>query len=144
MPRALVALRTGKPHTPPTRQPLVSATPPPGLSAEAADFWGRVAPDLIATGVVATPGDVESFAECCEVHAAITRVRRDILAEGDTIDGSRGAPVRHPGYLVLGQMLPLYLGFAGQFGLTPSARAKLERNEKPREDTDDLLDSGTG
>lgn len=114
---------------------------PEWLPDRAAAVWDRLAPDLIAKGVLTT-WDVDAFADFC---AAVV-INQDAMINLDENGTSCTTPVReladgtviyalrkNPAWQVARESSALIVTLGGRFGLTPSDRAQLKvgGQEKP-------------
>ncbi len=103
--------------------------PPEHLGAEAAKCWRRVAPMLTGMGVL-TDSDLPAFEQLCMTWQEIQdlNVTLEILG-GTTYETTsiQGGFMRrsHPEVAQRADAVRRLLAFMGQFGLTPSARARL-------------------
>lgn len=144
----MAAGRPGRPRTPdnvrelrgqPRRRPdgKVAPKPPPSvaevvapdyLDDEQRAVWDRLAPSLIARGVL-TAWDVDTFAVLCAsvvLHRrAVALVNQSNVLVGPA--GGRGSRVaKNPALQVVRDQASIIATFAGRFGLTPSDRAHID------------------
>jgi P27 family predicted phage terminase small subunit len=127
-PHHLKVLRGNPGHRPirPEPQPSLAPKPPeppPFLSAYAATEWRRIAPELHWLGLL-TVVDVAPFAAYCQAFAKWRQALESLEGTGllVTADGITRA---HPLVLIARQAAADMLKFAGEFGLTPVARARI-------------------
>lgn len=117
--------------------PATVATPPEYLDLDALGVWHRLAPSLIARGVL-TPWDADAFAAYC---TAVVHHRRAVLEvnKGGVMVGSGRNRAKHPALQVARDQAALMVTIGGRFGLTPSDRSGIHL---PDGDTsgDGLLD----
>jgi P27 family predicted phage terminase small subunit len=118
---------------------------PTNLSPGARDVWKRLAPDLIAKGVL-TPWDVDEFAAFCRAVDLNDQAQEHIDSEGAVVEAAvfdrNGKPTGFrlqvsPWWQVWQGTADKVLRFGSRFGLSPSDRAQLKvgdgRNQDPAE-----------
>jgi P27 family predicted phage terminase small subunit len=116
-------------------EPEVPASVPdaPAYLDEAAKReWGRIAPQLHAIGLL-TVADLDALA--CYVMALSRWIAAEEMLQeqallnpatrGLTVPGSTGSPVTNPIVKVAERAARDVIRYAGEFGLTPAARARL-------------------
>jgi P27 family predicted phage terminase small subunit len=123
----------GKRRIPPEPQPEIAPTcpePPPFLGEYAREEWHRVAPELHACNLL-TVVDVMTLAAYCNAYAQ-WRTAVELLQRMAATDPARGLLVktavgerRNPLVKIAVDAATGMLRFAGEFGLTPVARARL-------------------
>jgi P27 family predicted phage terminase small subunit len=106
---------------------------PEWVSDDGRQVWDRLAPDLVAKGVL-TPWDVDSFADLCEL-VIINRVAlADVQANGNAIvtverELSNGTLLfrtqKNPNWQIAKESTGLLVTLGGRFGLNPSDRQQL-------------------
>jgi P27 family predicted phage terminase small subunit len=98
--------------------------PPPGLPADAHDFW-RVSIDrLIEVGIVDRV-DVPALEMMAVQYARAIQARRVIAEEGHFAIGSVGQIREHPALKIERDATTLFMKIAEHFALTPVARTRL-------------------
>ena len=97
---------------------------PAWLMPEAKKEWKRLAPSLIAMGVL-TEHDMEAFAGYCQAYARWKEAEERITDRGLVIRTPSGYPQQVPYISIAQQYLRLMNQFAEQFGLTPAARSRI-------------------
>lgn len=102
-------------------------TPPGYLSSDAREVWDRLAPSLHAEGVL-TIWDAEMFARFCDLTVKVREAGR-LLEIGLLVRGRREGFVTNPAWRVYRDGLSLLRSYAQEFGLTPSARSLLRRED---------------
>jgi P27 family predicted phage terminase small subunit len=113
---------------------------PTGLSKEAKSEWRRVARPLYEMGLL-TRLDVKTLALYCECVARYERCQAALLERGDTFIQPNGVPKQRPEYYIMQNCLKELRAFIALFGLSPSARMRLQLPEQQEPDAmDDLLD----
>jgi P27 family predicted phage terminase small subunit len=106
--------------------------PPDYLKGYAAEEWRRIARELYRMGLL-TIVDEPMLAAYCMSYAmwrtaseALAKVAEvDPVFKGLVIKTSKGTPIQNPLFLAARQSEADMLRFAGEFGMTPSARARL-------------------
>jgi P27 family predicted phage terminase small subunit len=104
---------------------LDSIEPPAYLSKRARTYWNLLAPHMIAAGVL-TVLDAPLFSLLCEAHARCEAAQREIERKGAVIRGSRGTPISSPYARIANREGALVLRLSVEFGLTPSARSRID------------------
>lgn len=102
--------------------------------------WERVGPFLVQQRVM-TEADVTTFAAYCAAIDLMVESKRDIQKNGHTIRGDRGGEVRNPALAAFAQSVNTLKSLAGEFGLTPSSRARMRL---PTDDGESLADLMAG
>ncbi|MDI6797106.1 MAG: phage terminase small subunit P27 family [Desulfatibacillaceae bacterium] len=119
------ALPTGCPE-PPEGLPQ----PPPHLDKGALVVWNQLAPGLIAMKLLSVV-DVSSFSAYCVAisrWAAAEIELQKLAAQGESaliFEQKNKLPRQHPLVSVSNESARLAMSLASEFGLTPSARARL-------------------
>ena len=140
-PTALAVIRG---ETRPSRVNLHAPDPPPTvarpqeyLDLDALGVWQRLAPSLIARGVL-TPWDADAFAAYC---TAVVHHRRAVLAvnKAGVMLGTGRNLHKHPALQVVRDQAALMVTLGGRFGLTPSDRSSIHLPDA-EDDGDGLLD----
>lgn len=105
--------------------------PPADLSGAALAVWHRLAPDLIAKGVL-DPWSVDAFARLCWCQATSVELRSAIDAEGWLVPGARsGETVRNKLWMPLRQTNAELTQLESRFGLTPADRGRVDPVDRP-------------
>ena len=109
----------------------VAVEPPYKLTKDVAAVWDRLAPDLIAKGVL-TSWDVDAFAMLCELivlsRDGFRKTRIGVLVKGRNRNDPR---VKNPALQAVRDITTQYASLAARFGMTPSDRQRL--NLEPAE-----------
>lgn len=98
---------------------------PSGMSERAKQEWRRLAPDMIAKGVL-TFWDVNLFRAYCDQFWILDEARREIEERGSTVPGRNGEPVRNPAFSIYRDTIDMINRIGAKFGLSPSDRAGLK------------------
>ncbi len=110
----------------PMPTPQVDLTPPDWLDEEAHREWARVAPILQRLGVL-TEIDLDALAAYCQTwstwKAATQKIRQFGMVVKSTKDGD--LPIISPYVKIAHNALTQLRTLAAEFGLTPSARARV-------------------
>jgi P27 family predicted phage terminase small subunit len=145
-------IREGNPGHRPLPEPvLVSgrpdrgelAEPPAHLPDEAKEFWREHVSRLVEVGMVDRV-DVPALEMMATQYALSRQAQRAIEEHGFFAEGSRGQMREHPAVRSQRDASTLFLRFAEQFGLTPSARARLGLAELHRRSLQAEMTDGLG
>jgi P27 family predicted phage terminase small subunit len=110
--------------------------PPEWLSADALAEWRRIVPQLKAAGLLTRldlavlVGYVTAWADLCEAT-------RNVAGHGTTYVSPRGTLVLHPELRRIEKARAALRAFASEFGLSPSARARVGASPPPEDDEDE-------
>ena len=105
-------------------QPETLADMPRGMSTGAQREWIRLAPELERLGLL-TGNDVAAFQMYAENYATWRTAMRKVKSEGMFVGGRPNPAIR-----VANEAAALARTFLREFGLSPSARARLKGNPK--------------
>lgn len=105
--------------------------PPTWLSKDARLEWHRVAPDLIARGVLAAT-DMATLGSYCAAVAGVQETARIIKRQGRMI-GKKS----HPAVRMQLQYLESARRYAAELGLSPVARQRAGGTGKPKDEAGD-------
>jgi P27 family predicted phage terminase small subunit len=97
---------------------------PVGLPADAIELWDEVVTRLSEVGVLDRVDRGALIAMCTQWARSVT-AGRVVAQEGFFALGSMGQLVEHPALAIERQSHALFLRFAEQYALTPSARARV-------------------
>ena len=133
----LVGSRELEGRSPDEPKPQVAAPSAPAwLCREAKAEWARVVPQLVKLGVIGRIDRAAMVAYCeswADYYAAVLAVRVD----GKTFTTPQGYIAKNPMVTILNESRAAVLRFAQEFGLTPSARARV--SSKPETGEGDPL-----
>lgn len=108
--------------------------PPPGMAAEARAIFNNAVAELEHMGI-ASPADADSLACYAEAVANHREASARIAQFGVLVKSERGYPVRNPALIVQRGAAQTIRAFAQEFGLTPSARARIAQgSDEPEAD----------
>lgn len=121
----------------PEPSPLLQVPPPPvWLDTEAKREWKRVGQELLGLGLL-TSLDVVAFAGYCQAFGAYVKANRMLRREGMVIEVN-GVKQRNLWAKVAADAFDQMQKGLAQFGLTPSARVRMNPEEKAGEE-DELV-----
>jgi P27 family predicted phage terminase small subunit len=134
----------GKRPIPPEPEPQVSTDvpePPSFLTGYAADEWWRIGPELHRLGLL-TVLDVAGFAAYCQNYARwrtaeetlAVMTAHDPVTHGLLIKRTDGNAERNPLAVIAAKAAASMIYYAGHFGMTPVARARIAAGVAWRED----------
>lgn len=105
---------------------------PEWLDDNAKIEWARIAPVLVQMGLLGK-SDAAALACYCQSISIAKRANELIAEEGEVIDGAMGGKVIHPAVGMRDKAMTQIQKFGAEFGLTPSARARVQASEKKPE-----------
>jgi P27 family predicted phage terminase small subunit len=113
--------------------PLEAPAPPPHLSDEARAEWDRIVAVLIGLKLM-TPIDRAPLAAYCEAYGRWVQAERalramaekDMLTRGLVIKTTGGNLIQNPLVGTANKAMADMVRYAAEFGMTPSARARLQ------------------
>lgn len=137
-PTALKVLRGNPGRRPlnlnePRPPPLVDLKPPDWLDTEAVQEWQRMAPKLQQLGLL-TEIDIPALATYCQTWSRWKEADSQIQRYGMVIKGKGGYPVISPFVAVANRAMAHMKSFLIEFGMTPSARARVKTDPGPQPD----------
>lgn len=97
---------------------------PEDLSDDARAAWDRLAPGLIAVGVL-TAWDVDAFVVVCEALARYKQATKLVNGSALLVQGPNGF-VKNPALIVQREAETTFAQYGARFGLTPSDRTQLK------------------
>lgn len=125
------------PKNEPSPRP-VAPKKPSWLTGAGGRLWKKLAPKLLELGLL-TEIDGEALAALCLHYHLMTEAAKSIKKEGITTIDERGLPRKHPLLQVLRDNSTAMKGYLLQFGLTPSARSKIDLPELDEMDENEYL-----
>ncbi|MCE9591278.1 MAG: phage terminase small subunit P27 family [Planctomycetes bacterium] len=133
-PRALrlAGSTRGKPAPKTTGLTPGSAEPPEHLTDCAKEFWRRVAPALVQSGVFMAI-DEPALEATAETYS-VMRAAADALRENGITYATAELRKSNPANAIFSQAASLYLQLAGHFGLTSLSRQRLDLPVTPARD----------
>ena len=132
----------------PKPEPLIP-DPPPELSADALDEWGRISKRLLAAGMV-TAIDRAALAAYCQAYgpwvqaerALAEMAKRDLITSGLLIKTTNGNAIQNPLVGTANKAMSDMVRYAAEFGMTPSARSRVRANfDEKKDPADDFFAS---
>lgn len=114
---------------------------PPELNDDAKVEWGRVSEDLYRLGLL-TGIDRAALAAYCQAYGrwmiaerAITEMaKRDQVTQGLLIKTTNGNAIQNPLVGTANKAMSDMMRYAGEFGMTPSARSRIKAEGAKEED----------
>ena len=97
---------------------------PDWLMPEAKKEWKRLAPSMIAMGIL-TEHDMEAFAGYCQAYARWKEAEEFITQHGTIVKTPSGYWQQVPQVSIAQTYLKVMNRFAEQFGLTPASRSRI-------------------
>ena len=142
---ASVKRLTGNPSKRPIRPdlPAESGVPPmpQRLLVEplAVDKWKELVPILLELGTL-TLADGEALATLCEVYAATQACLLELRASGPVMRTDLGGVKPNPAGPLYRSLVALQASLMGEFGLTPTSRARLGgKEQKPTDEVEEFF-----
>lgn len=111
---------------------------PDWVDAETTQIWNKTLIALHHMGL-ASSADEDTLMAYCQAVVVHRRAARQVAEEGVTVLGSMRTPVKNPACTVMNEAATQIARYAGQFGLTPSARSEI-RMGKVRDGVSDAAD----
>lgn len=108
---------------------------PADLAEPAAQEWHALAPVLCDLGTLTT-ADLRALRLLCELLASVAELEAVIRREGHTIEAAGGGRKGHPAAQALGTARTQAHRLLADFGLTPRARAAVDRAPDAVDDDD--------
>ena len=133
MPKALKLLHDTRASRVSLHEPVPRAASPelpPDVSDQVRQVWDRLVGELTTMGV-AHAADRDSLYALAEAIVAHRRTSRRLATESLIIDGQRGL-VRNPLVAQARDDAQLVRVLASEFGLSPSARSRIDLGGRPR------------
>ena len=112
---------------------------PKHLVGEARREWNRMAKQLFDLGLL-TEVDRAALAGYCASYSLWRKCRREIDEKGFTYETESGYVGQRPEIAIGNRALADVRAFCQQFGLTPSARARMTLPEAPDDDEESPFD----
>jgi len=103
-----------------------SALPPcPGhLDEEAKAEWGRISPELVRLGLLASI-DRAALAAYCQAWSRWVDAETNLRKYGAVIKTPKGYPIQNPYLGIANTAIDLMRKFLTEFGMTPSSRSRI-------------------
>jgi P27 family predicted phage terminase small subunit len=106
------------------RPDLTMAEPPDDLPEDAKDLWRSVVPSLLEVGILDVV-DLPAMEAMCTEWAYGKEASRIVAEKGVLSRGHAGQLREHPAVSTVRKSHEMFARFAAEYGLTPSARARL-------------------
>lgn len=100
-------------------------TPPHWLTSEALAEWGRIVPELETIGLLSVV-DRAALTAYVTSWATFAECAQDIDSRGVMVEGRDGNLVKNPSVSMQRDALAQIKAWCTEFGLTPSARARMQ------------------
>jgi P27 family predicted phage terminase small subunit len=108
---------------------------PPHLSEVAQREWTRLVPDLAACGLL-TRIDHAALEGYCETRARVLALEMELRTDKPVIYTKKGWPILNPKFTALQSEYKQLMRFFIEFGMTPSARSRIQIEPKAPEEGD--------
>jgi len=116
-------------------KPTGNAACPSWLDGYARSTWERMSKELRAIGLL-TKVDRDAFACYCLAVERLKDATKILADEGLVIQTEKGQ-VAHPACLITNKAAAEIKAFAAEFGLTPSARCRIDVGPKAEDNSDE-------
>lgn len=110
---------------------------PEWLDADARKEWRRVTPDLYKTGLL-TLIDGDALGRYCLAQATLVKAQKVLELKGFTVTTPSGYRQQRPEVAIVRNMLLITRAYAIEFGMTPSARARISLPDDQAADDEDF------
>lgn len=101
------------------------AAMPKGLPGPARAVWKQLAPQLAGASLLAR-ADMPAFLALCLAYARAVQAEQETIRDGFTITTDKGFMLQHPAVAIARTSWTQFRQYAQEFGLTPSARSRVE------------------
>lgn len=118
--------------------PVETPTIPPHLDNEAVAEWHRLAPLLIAEGLL-TQLDRAALSALCQAWGRYCQAEAALKEHGPVVRSPNGFPIQNPWLSIANTALKQLSAWLAEFGLTPSSRSRVKRGDGQAE-ADPLAD----
>ena len=115
-------------------------SPPDELSKEALQEWKRIAPLLLAAGMI-TVIDRAALAAYCQSYGRWAQAERGLAAGELVMKTARGNLVYNPLVRIANKAMADMVRFAAEFGMTPSGRSQVKVNDAQADPADGFFAS---
>ena len=109
-------------------RPAGLETPPADLPKKGKELWKQLAPEMVRLGLL-TELYAPAFQILCLAWAIAQEASQIVQKEGLTTLGDRGTLKKHPAVTMLNQTSQIFRQWCCEFGLTPSARTRVDIQE---------------
>lgn len=130
--------RGPRPHPKPSEKATPALRPPKGLRPEAVAEWKRVV-KLLAKQRVLGELDIAALTIYATSFADYREAQQRIDQNGTVVEGPTGQPMKNPYMAVLKESWDRIRVLLPEFGLTPSARARLKIEHDSAEKSDEIV-----
>lgn len=121
------------------REPRPESALPPcpeHLDAEAKAEWGRISPELMRLGLLASL-DRAALAAYCQAWSRWVEAETNLRKFGTVIKTAKGYPIQNPYLGIANTAIDIMRKFLTEFGMTPSSRSRIsagETDDEPQKD----------
>lgn len=134
-PTALRLLHGDRKDRFPVNEPIPAGgpmVPPEGITPEVREVWDFTVEHLAIMGTAA-PSDRDALRAYCEAVVAHAKACAILARTSILIKGMHGGMVRNPAHQIQRDAAHTMLRFAQEFGLTPSARTRIDAGGESEE-----------
>lgn len=110
---------------------------PDWLEDEAKEEWDRICKNLYELGLL-TDLDVQAFASYCQAYARWREAEEFITQHGSIVKTKTGYWQQVPQVSIAHQNQKIMMQAAAEFGLTPSARARIVAGKEGTKEADEM------
>jgi P27 family predicted phage terminase small subunit len=129
----------------PGKRPIMEGPEPGGiptcpdhLSDEARAEWNRVAPELLACGLL-TSVDRAALAAYCTAWSRWVQAEKKLLETGPIIKAKSGYPMMNPYLVVANAAMKQMKELLVEFGMSPSSRRRVGMSAQPHDELEEFL-----
>ena len=112
---------------------LAQPMPPAFLIDDAKVEWGRVCGSLYKVGLM-TELDRGALAACCQAYGRWAEAERELALMNLTVTTSNGNAIQNPLVGIANKAAADYVKYAVEFGMTPSARARVTASTNDKQE----------
>ena len=123
--------------------PKLNMDCPDWLLPEAQEEWARLAPSLIAMGVL-TEHDKVAFAGYCQAYARWREAEEWMATHTTVMQTKSGYLQQVPQVSIAASNLKLMQSLGAEFGLTPSSRSRIFAGMEEKKDAEDPMEAVLG
>lgn len=126
-------MRGPKPRPKPAGKEMPPPPPPKELDKVAKAEWERITA-ILSRQRVLTESDTAALMIYCTSYSQYREAQKAIQEHGTVVVSATGTPVRNPYLTVQNSAWDRIRPLLAEFGLTPTARARLQLDEEPDDD----------
>jgi P27 family predicted phage terminase small subunit len=128
--------RGPKPRPKPANNGATHLAVPEGMQPDAATEWTRIV-EILASQKVLSELDIAALTIYANSYASYTKAQRHVDEHGEVVIGTTGTPIKNPYLTVQKECWERIRPLLAEFGLTPSARARLHMTHCDDAEKDD-------